>query len=198
MIPSRVATKHALTHSARSASLMIALVMLVLVPATASAATATYTYTPFAANGKVKGGLKVAAQNGECFFSSLTNPRKDTWRCSGRKFLLDPCFRKPGSRHFLICVRTPWSRTAVGLRVPKLKKHGPGQPHPWAVVAEGLQCGWAGGATTSTQYGRLNFACPGRIFLFGLPTSAPDALIWGGSDPQGAGARQYALNEIWF
>ncbi len=192
-----MSSRPARNRSPGLALLAIATAGLMVVPSSASAATATYTYTPFTAKGKVKPGLKVKDRRGECFFSSLTNPRADTWRCSGGKFLLDPCFKRPGSRHFLICVRAPWSRSAVGLRVPKLKKHGPGQPHPWAVVAEGLQCGWAGGATTSTQYGRLNFACPGQVFLFGLPIGSPDALIWGGADPQGAGARQYAVNEMW-
>jgi len=169
-----------------------------LLPAAAGGQTATYRYFPFTAEGKVKGSLKVNRQQGRCFFGSFSNPRIDTYRCVGKKFLLDPCFKKPRSRRVLVCVGSPWRRTAVLLTVKrKLKSHGAGKPNPWALVVEGLRCTWASGATTGTQYGRLNYSCPGRLFLFGYPLGAPSAFIWGGTDPNGADATQSAVNEIW-
>lgn len=167
-------------------------------PAVARGETATYRYSPFTAKGKVKGSLKLNRQQGQCFSGSFSNPRIDTWRCVGKKFLLDPCFKKPKSRRVLVCVGSPWRRTGVRLSVKKkLKNHGAGKTHPWAVVAEGLRCTWASGATTSTQYGRLNYSCPGQLFLFGYPFGGPNALIWGGTDPNGADAKQQIVNEVW-
>jgi hypothetical protein len=81
--------------------------------------------------------------------------------------------------------------------VPKTR--GPYLHNAWAVTVAGGACPLIAGATTVSPYGRLNYFCPGQLFLFGNPIPQdPDWVIWGGYDSQGADAQQLPIGTVWY
>jgi hypothetical protein len=161
------------------------------------AATQEITYTPFNAAGKivVPAGRK---KKGKCFSGSLKASRPGVVRCIRGEKLLDPCFRSPRARHVVVCTYLP-SSVAARLRVPHVPKtRGPYLHNAWAVTVAAGECPLIAGATAVSPYGRLNYACPGNLDLFGDPIPAiPNWLIWAGYDPAGANASQIPISTLW-
>jgi hypothetical protein len=127
-------------------------------------------YSPYAADGTIKPGLRVVPRSGECFSSSITDPRSDTWRCAA-DYLYDPCFESRLIRNYVICVPAPWKRKVFGIK-GRLDRSGryPARPHAWAIVlVDGRKCVYVAGATTVVHGKRLNFFCGRHAYLFGLP-----------------------------
>jgi hypothetical protein len=174
------------------------LIILALVPSTAHAATQQITYSPFNSKGKIAipTGSK---KKGECFAASLKAARPDALRCIRRRQLLDPCFKVPKSRHLVVCVSSPSSR-GIRLRVPRIpKKRNPNLHNAWALTVAAGECALISGATTVSPHGRLNYACPGNLYLFGDPIAGdPNWVIWAGFDATGADAQLIPINTVWY
>jgi hypothetical protein len=163
-----------------------------------NAATQHIAYTPFNAAGKivVPAGPK---KKGKCFSQSLEASRPGVVRCLRNDKLLDPCFRSPRARRIVVCVYSP-SSVAVRLKVhhvPKTRR--PYLHNAWAVTVAAGECPLIAGATAVSPYGRLNYACPGNLALFGDPIPAnPDWVIWAGYDPLAADAHQIPISTVWY
>jgi hypothetical protein len=169
-----------------------------LIPSQAAAAsTQQITYTPFNAAGKIAVPAK-PKKKGECFSLSLKAGRPDAVRCI-RKQLLDPCFKSPKVRRLVVCVRAP-SSVAVRLKVPHIPKpRGPYPHNAWALTVAAGECALIAGATTISPHGRLNYSCPGRLYLFGDPIPQdPTWMIWAGYDPQAADAQLIPISSVWY
>jgi hypothetical protein len=163
----------------------------------ARAVTQQITYRPFNGAGKivVSAGHK---RKGKCFSQSLKASRPGVVRCLRHNQLLDPCFKSPKVRRLVVCVSAPTS-VAARLKVPHVPKtRGPYLHNAWAVTVAAGVCPLIAGATTVSPYGRLNYACPGNLALFGDPIPAnPNWVIWAGYDPQGADANQIPISTVW-
>jgi hypothetical protein len=162
-----------------------------------NAATQQVTYTPFNAAGKIAVPVR-HKKKGECFSQSLKASRPGAVRCLRRNQLLDPCFKSPKVRRLVVCVNAP-SSVAARLKVPHIPKtRGPYLYNAWAVTVAAGECPLIAGATTVSPYGRLNYACPGNLDLFGDPIPAdPNWVIWAGYDPQAADASQIPISTVW-
>ena len=162
-----------------------------------NAATQQVTYTPFNAAGKIAVPVR-HKKKGECFSQSLKASRPGAVRCLRRNQLLDPCFKSPKVRRLVVCVNAP-SSVAARLKVPHVPKtRGPYLYNAWAVTVAAGECPLIAGATTVSPYGRLNYACPGNLDLFGDPIPAdPNWVIWAGYDPQAADASQIPISTVW-
>ena len=163
----------------------------------ANPATQQITYTPFNAAGKIAVAVR-RKKKGECFSQSLKASRPGAVRCIRRNQILDPCFKSPRARRLVVCVHTP-SSVAARLKVPHIPKtRGPNLYNAWAVTVAAGECPLIAGATTVSPYGRLNYACPGDLALFGDPIPAdPNWVIWAGHDPQAGDASQIPISTIW-
>jgi hypothetical protein len=164
----------------------------------ANAVTQQITYRPFNAAGKIAVPVR-RKKKGECFSQSLKASRPGAVRCLRRNQILDPCFKSPKARRLVVCVRAPTS-VAVRLKVPRVPKtRRPYLHNAWAVTVAAGECPLIAGATTVSPYGRLNYACPGQLFLFGNPIPHdPDWVIWGGHDSQGGDAQQLPITTVWY
>ena len=181
-------------------SLVLALLMatLLLTSAPASAATTQeVSYRPFNASGQIVVPAR-KAKRGECFSQSLKASRPGVVRCLRHNQLLDPCFRAPHSRHLVVCVYAP-SSIAERLKVPHIPKtKGPYLNNAWALTVVAGECPLIAGATTVSPYGRLNYACPGNLWLFGDPIpQEPSWVIYAGHDSMGADAQQIPVTTVW-
>ena len=97
----------------------------------------------------------------------------NAYRCADGNFLRDPCFADPTRDDAVPCVRDPFSRGVVRLRVSGDLDRSGSAPSSlvWAVrLANGQRCTFfAGGATSADAAGRrANYRCSGR-FLWGNP-----------------------------
>jgi eukaryotic-like serine/threonine-protein kinase len=112
----------------------------------------------------------VIPRQGECFSSSLDDPRSDTWRCIA-DLLYDPCFKSQLIRNYVICVPAPWVRKVYGMKGQfdySGRASFPG--HAWGIrLLDGHRCEWLSGATTVRHGKRLNYGCDRGGYLFGLP-----------------------------
>jgi hypothetical protein len=164
----------------------------------ATASTQQINYTPFNTAGKIVVPAK-PKKKGECFALSLVAGRPDAVRCVRGHRLLDPCFKSPKVRRLVVCVYAP-SSVAVRLKVPHIPKaRGPYLHNAWAVTVVAGECPLIAGATTVSPYGRLNYACPADLFLFGDPIAQdPNWMIWGGYDPQGADSQLLPITTVWY
>ncbi len=173
-------------------------IALAVAPAAASAATQQITYSPFNTAGKIVVPTR-HTRAGECFSVSLKAARPDALRCFRGHTILDPCFKVPRSKHVVVCVYAP-SSVAARLKVPRIpKKHNRDLHNAWAVTVAAGECPLIAGATTVSPYGRLNYSCPGNLYLFGDPLPQnPDWLIWAGRDPQGADAQLIPISTVWY
>ena len=163
----------------------------------ANAATQQIIYTPFNAAGKIAVPVR-PKKKGECFAQSLKASRPGAVRCLRRNQLFDPCFKSPKARRLVVCVYAP-SSVAARLKVPHIPKtRGPYLHNAWALTVAAGECPLIAGATTVSPYGRLNYACPGDLALFGDPIPAdPNWVIWAGYDPQAADASQIPISTVW-
>jgi hypothetical protein len=175
-----------------------ALLALAAAPGAASAATQQITYSPFNAAGKVAVPTR-HARSGGCFAASLKAARPDALRCFRGHTILDPCFKVPHSKHVVICVYQP-SSVAARLKVPRIpKKRNRNLHNTWALTVAVGECPLIAGATNVSPYGRLNYACPGRLYLFGDPIPQNgDWMIWAGHDPGAADAQLIPISIVWY
>jgi hypothetical protein len=175
-------------------------------PASAQAATLRERYTPFTATGAAKPSLRVTPHFGGNCNSASFIVRGDVFRCFDGNFIRDPCYHDAATsaqtqRDVVLCVSSPWSRSAVRLRADTLDHSGAlkvGAP-PWALeLASGVRCVFAEGATNVVGGRRLNYVCTHGRFGFGVPdTSQPTWRIRLARDFNGRGLRKVAIGVAW-
>jgi hypothetical protein len=191
--------------------LRIALVAMVVTTSVAGTAesvqqTQRLRYTPFASDGSAIARLAVTPHyNGQCNSGSEVVVG-DVYRCFDGHFIRDPCYydRRASDvegADVLLCVGSPWSHSAVRLRVDTLDRpHGrlPGGP-PWALeLMSGERCVFAEGATNVVAGRRLNYICSRSHYLFGAPDTA--RALWGirgSKDYDGTTMRRLAIRAAW-
>jgi hypothetical protein len=153
--------------------MLATLVVLGVMATPAPAATQVIRWSPFT-NGALRRGLVATpAFGGDCFTGSFAV--HNAYRCADGNFLRDPCFADPTRDDAVLCVRDPFSRGVVRLRVSGHLDGSGSAPRTlvWAVrLASGQRCSFfAGGATSADAAGRrANYGCAGRLtILWGNP-----------------------------
>ena len=153
---------------------LLATVLVLGVMATpASAATHVVRWSPFIDGALRPGLVATPAFGGDCFTGSFAV--HNAYRCADGNFLRDPCFADPARDDAVLCVRDPFSRDVVRLRVSGNLNRSGSAPATlvWAVrLASGQRCSFfAGGATSADAAGRrANYGCSGRqTILWGNP-----------------------------
>ena len=163
-------------------------------------------YTPFAADGSLRDGLRASPQfGGSCVTGSFLVAGPSAFRCTAATHIYDPCYLDPKAstieRSVMVCVRAPWSRKVLRLRVRRPLSGGaaaaPTGP-PWALrLASGRLCLLVGGATSTVSGRRMRYAC-GERYLFGIPDAMrPTWRIRQARTPGGSGMRQVAIATAW-
>jgi hypothetical protein len=187
---------------------LVALVVTMAVGSTADSAQRTRRlhYSPFATDGSAIGRLAVTPHyHGQCNSGSEVVVG-DVYRCFDGNFIRDPCYyddRTSGAEgdDVVLCVGSPWSRSAVRLRVDTLdSSYGrrPGGP-PWALeLMNGERCVFAEGATNVVEGRRLNYTCNRSHYLWGSPDTS-DALwrIRASRNYGGTSMRRLAIRVAW-
>ena len=141
--------------------------------APASGATHVVRWSPFVGDALRPGLVATPAFGGDCFTGSFAV--HNAYRCLDGHFLRDPCFADPARDDAVLCVRDPFSRGVVRLRVSGNLDRSGSAPSSlvWAVrLANGQRCTFsAGGATSADAAGRrANYGCSGRrTILWGNP-----------------------------
>jgi hypothetical protein len=145
---------------------------------TAAAKTSVIRWSPFDADGSLRAGLAATADfGGDCYTGSFVV--HGAYRCTAGNDLRDPCFADPARDDAVVCVRDPFSRGVVRLRVSGHldDAFSAGTGVVWALrLSNGQRCSaFAGGATSVDSAGRrANYACSGRLtVLWGNPTRGP-------------------------
>ena len=109
--------------------------------AAASGATHVVRWSPFVGDALRPGLVATPAFGGDCFTGSFAV--HNAYRCLDGHFLRDPCFADPARDDAVLCVRDPFSRGVVRLRVSG-NLDGSGSAPPslvWAVrLANGQRC----------------------------------------------------------
>src|SRR6476620_7030814 len=175
-------------------------------PAVAAASTQRLRYSPFSPSGAAAPSLRIAsAFGGECNTASFI-VRGNVYRCFAGNFIRDPCYfdalaSAQLDRDVVVCVGSPWARSAVRLRADTLDRSSPlraGAP-PWArELASGPRCVFAEGASNVVGGRRLNYVCDHNRFLFGVPdTSRATWRIRVARDFNGRGMRIAAIRVAW-
>src|SRR3954451_11893563 len=153
--------------------LLAALVVLGVMAAPASGATQVVRWSPFIDSGLRPGLVAAPAFGGDCFTGSFAV--HGAYRCIEGDFIRDPCFVDPTRVDAVLCVRDPFSRGVIRLRVSGHLDRSGSAPGSlvWAVrLASGQRCTFfAGGATSADGAGRrANYGCSGRLtILWGNP-----------------------------
>ena len=149
------------------------LVLFGAMAAPASGATHVIRWSPFV-DGTLRPGLAAPpAFGGDCFTGSFAV--HSAYRCADGNFLRDPCFADPTRDDAVLCVRDPFSRGVLRLRVNVDLDRSGSAPLSlvWAVrLASGQRCTFfAGGATSADSAGRrANYGGSGRqTILWGNP-----------------------------
>lgn len=183
-----------------------ALLLATACPAVAGAATQRRRYSPFGATGAAVPSLHIAsAFGGDCNTGSFI-VRGDVYRCFAGNFIRDPCYfdalaSRQLDRDVVLCVGSPWARSAVRLRADTLNHSSPlptGAP-PWALeLASGPRCLFVEGASNVVGGRRLNYFCDHNRFVFGVPdTSHATWRIGVARDFNGRGIRTAAIRVAW-
>jgi hypothetical protein len=140
----------------------------------AEAATQVVRWSPFRADGALRTGLVATpAFGGDCFTGSFAVHR--AYRCIHGHLLEDPCFADPSRSRVVVCVRSPFARGVIRLRVSERlsNRFSASTRQVWAIrLASGQRCVFfAGGATSADSAGRrANYGCSGRqTILWGDP-----------------------------
>ena len=142
---------------------------------------------------------------GDCASASFI-VRGDVFRCFQGDFIRDPCYYDALTsdqldHDIVLCVGSPWARSAVRLRADILDLSGllPLGAPPWALeLANGARCVFAEGATNVVGGRRLNYVCGGTRVLFGVPdTSHATWRIRMARSFTGAGMRKVAIRVAW-
>ena len=131
---------------------------------------------PFDPRGLVSGLTVSARAAGSCWTASLaSSSRPDAWRCMAGNRIHDPCFAGfVGPDQVAACFASPWSSDVVLLALsgplpadvarPGTLLGGP----PWALeLASGERCTMLTGATWAVAGLRVNYGCPGDVFVVG-------------------------------
>ena len=86
----------------------------------------------------------------------------------------DPCFSEAPTDESVICrTSSPWEAIGVRVRLAEPLQLTPQQQHEdfskvWGLELEdGDRCSWMGGATTTIEGARMNYACGDDWFIFG-------------------------------
>lgn len=193
--------------SRRIAAVLVAATLAAIAcPGVAGASTQRLRYSPFSPSGAAAPSLHIAsAFGGDCGTASFI-VRGDVYRCFAGNFIRDPCYfdalaSAQLDRDVVLCVGSPWARSAVRLRADTLERAGPlpaGAP-PWALeLASGPRCVFAEGASNVVGGRRLNYVCDHGRFLFGVPnTSRATWRIRVARDFNGRGMRTAAIRVAW-
>jgi hypothetical protein len=132
-------------------------------------------YSPFTINGTLSNGVNVIRTvSGSCWEASISSVRPDAWRCTSGNEIFDPCYS--GTAKSVACPRS-WSGDRVVRLV--LTKRLPVNANPplntnksdplRIALANGVRCGFSGGATGTVAGHRLNYYCTNRAWLVGSP-----------------------------
>src|SRR4051795_9853958 len=95
--------------------LLAALVVFGVMAAPASGATQVVRWSPFIGGALRPGLVATPAFGGDCFTGSFAV--HNAYRCIDGNFLRDPCFADATRDDAVLCVRDPFSRGVVRLRV---------------------------------------------------------------------------------
>ena len=148
-----------------------------------SARTEVVWWSPFESSGAMKQGFHVQAVPGGCeVYGARVGGM--AYKCAltlkGRDYLIDPCWRD-GSRRmgFVVCVTSPWERTAYRLRVPRLLldtgvTFGSANHDPWAIeLTDGNRCELPShfglGVQTPTGMRQETYICARHVYLLNFP-----------------------------
>jgi hypothetical protein len=188
-------------------------VAVLLATAWGAAGTQVVSFSPFAADGALRAGVKIAPRSGKCWTTASAPVVQRAYRCMAGNLIHDPCFEPPGgvdaAAPAVVCVAAPWERTVIRLHLQsKPDFETSGNPHPtlpWAMrLAGGRRCTFQQGASGLDRAGRrLNYNCamPGggrELWLFGSVRRSRAAAwrIRAGQPATGFGG-SYALAEHW-
>jgi hypothetical protein len=187
---------------------LVALVVTMAVGSTADSAQRTRRlhYSPFATDGSAIGRLTVTPHDhGQCNTGSEAVVGH-VYRCFDGNVIRDPCYydnrtSADEGNDVVLCVESPWSRSAVRLRVDTLdSSYGrrPGGP-PWALeLMSGERCVFAEGATNVVRGRRLNYTCSRSHYLWGSPdTSHALWRIRASRNYRGTNMRKLATRMAW-
>lgn len=164
------------------------------------AATTLERWSPFTDSGALRSNLRVTpAFGGECWTGSFVV--HDAFRCMARNFIYDPCWPDLADPDRVVCVRSPWDRNVIRMRVSgDMSDEYSAKPGSvWALRLEsGARCTWAFGATTAVAGRRLNYSCTGGGYLFGSPDRRRNTWrIRFARTPEGAGMRKAAIRRAY-
>src|SRR3954447_18741870 len=124
--------------------------------APAAAATHVVRWSPFVGDGLRPELVATPRFGGDCFTGSFAV--HNAYRCIDGNFLRDPGFADPTRDDAVLCVRDPFSRGVVRLRVSGHLDSSGSAPRTlvWGVLlASGQRCTFfAGGATSADASGR--------------------------------------------
>jgi hypothetical protein len=136
-------------------------------------------YEPWSASGPgLASGIQASStlRGGNCYDESAASNRADAYRCYVGHYIFDPCFSNPNpglGRPELACPGLDADsvtivKSAKALRIPA--SPAPGPPRVWLIIlANGMQCNFADGATSSVAGMRLNYVCSTNVYLYGNP-----------------------------
>ena len=152
----------------------VVVVLLSIAPASASAKTRVVRWSPFASDGSLRKGLVAMPRyRGDCWTGSFAVHR--AYRCLTGHFIYDPCFADPRRDDAVVCVRDPFSRGVVRLRVSGnlQNSYSARIGTTWALrLFSGHRCSLAAGGATNVDVAgrRLNYFCRGsNLVLWGNP-----------------------------
>jgi hypothetical protein len=141
-------------------------------------------------NGNLRHDFTVSEKvTGYCWVRSLATDRPDAWRCMAGNDIYDPCFSQSASSKTAACMKGPFSKDVVLMRLTKPLAHTRDvvdstselralrlRGEPWGLrLLDGQTCVYMTGATDVVAGMRLNFACTHGWGL-GLPDRS--TAIW--------------------
>lgn len=144
-------------------------------PAAEAATTRVVRLDPYAAEGSVAPGYRVAkTAPGEAACDIRSYRAQDTYQCSGESSgSYQTCWVTPAeAEDEALCLTSPYSRRATRLRLAEPPSEPPlrGRFAPWGMtLLSGKRCTLIGGATTVIRGRRLNYGCSRTVFLLGEP-----------------------------
>jgi hypothetical protein len=133
--------------------------------------------TPFAADGKLRDGVRVAARD-----SGVCEPSSEAfsgavYRCFSAHRVLDPCWRsqRASKKPFVVvCMLRPWENSVVQLTLSKDPGRATGSPttqeRPWGIeLASGQRCIEVQGAHDTVNHKArgvvIDYSCGGTLVL---------------------------------
>jgi hypothetical protein len=139
-------------------------------------ATKIVVYSPFTPDGALTRGVKVdRTARGSCWEGSVESRRSDAWRCVVGNNIYDPCYS--GAKRWVACPVTAFGSRVLKLTLTKPLPYKLADPpldtsraDPLLIVLQnGVQCGFASGATSTLAGQRLNYVCQNGAWLVGDP-----------------------------